>query len=271
MPEGPEATYLSETMHEHFHNKKLISVKWLSGRYVHHGVPNNFKDFEKMLPLKCTSIQNKGKVIFINFDSDWTIISKLGMTGWWYKDYDKPTWRKIDTDVIFDFDGSTLNYSDIRNFGTITITNDPKVVQKELSQIAPDIIDTETTLNVLKDRISKLSSVKKEWLIEDAIMDQKLIVSGIGNYLKAEILYDSRISPLRKIKDISEDEWEQFYTSAKKVVKRMYKALSNKKIPDAYMNAMYIYSKDTDPYGNEVLKRKTKTGRTTFWVKELQK
>jgi len=41
-------------------------------------------------------------------------------------------------------------------------------------------------------------------------MNQKR-VSGIGNYLKCEVLYAAKISPFRKVKDMSVEELMEVY------------------------------------------------------------
>jgi formamidopyrimidine-DNA glycosylase len=112
----------------------------------------------------------------------------------------------------------------------------------------------------------------QQHLIEDVLVDQKVLMSGIGNYLKAEILYDTRISPLRLIKDITFDEWIHIFKSAKKLTKEMLAILKSKdKSSEKYMSAMKVYSRKQDPYGNPVHTRTTKTGRTTWWVPAIQK
>lgn len=52
------------------------------------------------------------------------------MTGWWFIDHDKPTWHKAQIDVRFHFNDHHLNYTDFRNFGTFTMTQDKDVIEK---------------------------------------------------------------------------------------------------------------------------------------------
>ena len=70
----------------------MKEIKIVSGRYLRHGKPANFNKFIKLLPAKCINIFNKGKIIFFQFDNGWYIISKLGMSGWWYKEHSKIKW-----------------------------------------------------------------------------------------------------------------------------------------------------------------------------------
>jgi len=269
MPEGVEVSFLTDTLVKTLKGQLLKKIDWISGRYVHHGVPKNTIEFTKALPLKCTDIQNKGKVMFFFFEQDWCLISKLGMTGWWYIDQDKPTWHKSQTDIHFQFTTNTLNYTDFRNFGTISITQDKVLIDKELNQLAPDIVHSSTTYKVFQNQLNQISSKRHSWLIEDALLDQQFIVSGIGNYLKAEILYEAKISPLRTLSSITPEEWKDFFYSAKKIIKRMLKAIYLKD-DEVYLNSMKVYQQKTDPLGNPVQKHTTKQGRTTFWVPAIQ-
>ena len=52
-------------------------------------------------------------------------------------------------------------------------------------------------------------------------MNQKL-VSGIGNYLKAECLYASRISPHRACDSLSDEEIDLLFENCKTIIRRSY-------------------------------------------------
>lgn len=274
MPEGPEASFLADYMDTRFKNKYLSKFEIVKGRYVNHEPPVNTAVFVKQLPLKCLNVTKKGKVIYFYFANGWCLISKLGMSGWWYCEGDEPDWKPMSKNIVLEFDNKQLIFSDFRNYGTLTITRDPTVIQTELDKVAPDILASTTTLKTFKTRINQqiLKPTLQQHLIEDVLVDQKVIMSGIGNYLKAEILYDTRISPLRMIKDITFDEWIKIFKSAKKLTKEMFAILQSKdKSSEKYMSSMKVYSRKQDPYGNPVHTRTTKTGRTTWWVPTIQK
>jgi DNA-formamidopyrimidine glycosylase len=270
MPEGPEASFLCNFISENFEGNKLLSINILRGRYVKHGAPPNYKEFTSSLPLKLKRVDKKGKVIFLYFEDNWCIISKLGMTGWWYTDDYKPTWKSMQPNIMLNFsENSQLVFSDFRNFGTITITQDNDKIKLEYDKLASDIMSTDYTYKQMIHSIN-LYPKRSNHLIEDALTDQQFFVSGIGNYLKAEILYQAKISPLRTISSLSLDEWKELYKIAKKTTKLMYRILLSRD-DDKYMNTMKIYGKKEDKYGNKVISHTTKKGRTTFWVPSLQK
>jgi endonuclease-8 len=270
MPEGPEVAYLTYHVLNKYIGKTLKNIKINSGRYKNHGPPEHYKSFLKQLPLKCIDIDKKGKVIFFYFENDWTLVSKLGMTGWWFTDNNKPKWRDANTkNIIFTFNNiDDLFFSDFRNFGTITIVQDQNLIKNELEKLAPDVSNPKTKFIEIKELIEKNKDSTK--YIEDVLIDQKIIFSGIGNYLKSEILYQAKISPIRKISSITLNEWLQIFRIGQRISKKMLKILIEQDI-DKYMNAMLIYQKDYDPLGNKIYRRTTKQGRTTFYVPSIQK
>ena len=109
------------------------------------------------------------------------------------------------------------------------------------------------------------------------LMDQKH-VSGVGNYIKSESLYISKISPHRKLKDINEDELKSLFNAIKKVIissyksqgmsLRDYKDFEDK--PGEYQFKLVVYGRKFDDLGNKVKTETTKDKRTTHWVPEVQ-
>jgi DNA-formamidopyrimidine glycosylase len=270
MPEGPEAAYITKFIKKEFVGKKLTEAHILKGRYINHGPPANYKEFVAELPLTVTNVEKKGKVIFIYFQENWCIISKLGMTGWWYSK-EKPAWRSEVKSLTFDFQNShQLIYSDPRSYGTLTFTNNQEHIKEELNQIAPDIMAKPTTIKVFEQHATQQVLKKPSMHIEELLSDQKLLISGIGNYLKSEILYQSKIAPMREISNISKAEWKLLYKNARKISTKMTKALASKNI-NAYESSMAVYMKKIDPLGHSIKTYSNKHKRTVHWVPEIQK
>lgn len=268
MPEGPEVTHLCQILNRALVGEQVQNIEVVRGRYKTHSKPQNFDIFVSLLPMKCIQVQKKGKVLFLYFEKNWCIVSKLGLTGWWYTETNLPKWRKMDPNVVFTLKSDKkVFFSDLLSYGTLSFYNSKELVDKEIMQLAPDIIDESTTLKVLKNQVRAIRNKKS--LIEDAIIDQRLIVSGIGNYLKSEILYDAKISPYRKLEDLSDDNWICLFRSMKKITKQMLKSLQADNI-DTYVNSMQVYKKETDKHGNQVVKKLSKNRRVTYWVQSQQ-
>jgi formamidopyrimidine-DNA glycosylase len=273
MTEGPETSYLAQYIYKFFKNKKLKNIIINAGRYKHHGPPKNFNKFKSILPLKLINIYKKGKVIFLFFEDNWTIIVKLGMVGWFFKPHDRPELMTT-YNVTFEFDNEDLLFTDFRNFGTLTFTNDIQFIVNEIDKLAPDILNNTTTFNLIMDRLKqiKTNNTIQEMTIEDALMDQNLIFSGIGNIIKSEVLYDSKIAPMRKLKTLSEKDWYKIFTTSKHISNKILNHLDKKGFDlEGYRKLHHIYQKDMDNNGHKVYARISKYGRKTFWVPDIQK
>lgn len=273
MVEGPEASFLSYYISKHFKNKVLKDIIIRRGRYKHHGVPLNFKEFRRNLPLRLLDIHKKGKVIFMLFENNWFIIAKMGMVGWFYKPSDTPIYE-TNPNIIFEFNNGPLYFSDFRNFGTLTFTQDIFTVYSELNKIAPDILSSDTTFRDIYDRIENNKIVDKfnNETIENVLMKQDLIMSGIGNIIKSEALYESRISPKKHIKDLTQQDWKNIYSATQHISQKILNLLTRQKHKDfeAYFKLHRVYKKEKDPIGHNVVIFTSSDGRKTFWVPELQ-
>ena len=103
-------------------------------------------------------------------------------------------------------------------------------------------------------------------------MEQKNF-SGIGNYLKSEILDDAGIHPLCTVEQLNDDKLRQLYSSMKKIIISSIKANGTKisSYSDMLMppeDAIYdfeVYQRKTSKNGDKILKITTPDKRTTFY------
>ena len=278
MTEGPEATFLAEMIHQYFRGKQLRRIRILGGRYKTHGPGKGFAAFQRTLPRVLTDVYKKGKVIFLIFGGDslkkqtsWTIVVKMGMTGWFTRGKEEIEGRPLfrsSPNVSFEFEHDDLHFFDFRNFGTLTFTNDVLDVVEEMDRLAPDVLNPYTTYEDIRSRVPL---VRGQMSIAEVLMDQTLLMSGIGNILKSELLYDAGISPRRAVKDIEEKEWPVIISSAKKVSKETLAVLQRRQgsTREEYDAIRRIYDKTVDPHGHHVQSYSSK-GRTTYYVPEVQ-
>lgn len=88
-------------------------------------------------------------------------------------------------------------------------------------------------------------------------MDQS-IFSGIGNYIKSEALYYAKISPLRKVETLSENEKEKLYEGVFIISRTSYASGGMDRM------VLSIYGR------NDKEKTQTPDGRITYWDDEIQ-
>jgi DNA-formamidopyrimidine glycosylase len=280
MPEGPEVKYLVDKLNRKLKNKILKNITIKSGRYQKHGHPTGFDNFVNELPLKIESVNCKGKFIYFLFEnSELSIWNTLGMSGWWINKDEKHS------NLEFKYDDKVIYFNDMRNFGTFTFCNKSNL-KKKLNTLGADILDVNDQFELFKKRIDRK---RNDTFIASAILDQK-VSAGVGNYIRAEVLYVAKISPFRKIKNITENElktiWNicrqigwYFYDEDKgkklKIINGKYKisAKYKKQGPSKYKpgaDYFLVYRQDKDPTGNKVLHEKIKD-RMIHYVKKIQK
>ena len=271
MPEGPEVTVLTRSLNKITKNKVLLRLDIVKGGKYEKKAPNNYLLFIKNLPTKVLSVKNKGKLMYWEFSNGNYMVNHLNMTGIWSIN------KKFKHSALkFTFeDNLILYYTDIRRFGRIEFAENFKAVKIILDQLGIDVVnDKSFSLKIFNN----LAEKKKKCNITKFLMDQH-IMSGIGNYMKSEILYLARISPYRTVGDISLEEKKKIFEAIKKVSKESlsWNGMSKSDFKDLdgkegdYEKFLKVYCRDKDPLGNKVERIKTKDGRTTHWVPNLQK
>ncbi len=270
MVEGPEATYQAAYLKKHFVGRRLTAIKIKDGRYKHHGPPANHRAFLTSFPLRLLDVGNKGKVLFFLFESGWVIIAKLGMTGWFYRPADKP-WFEPQPNIVFEFAGagSPLFYSDFRNFGTLTFTQNMMTVLTEYNAIAEDIFSANATWRHLQPRIKALQASYPRMTIDTLLMDQRLLISGIGNIIKSELLYAARISPRRTLASLRPADWRAIISAAHTFARKTLTTLNDNDYA-AYVSIRQVYNKTHDKLNNKVAQYMSSDGRKTYWVPAIQ-
>ena len=163
------------------------------------------------------------------------------------------------------------------SYGTISVSNDPNKLEKKLKELGPDIMNIDTSFKIFSEQIRKQEK-KKIGLV---LVNQK-IISGIGNYLRADILWVAKISPHRLVKDLTNLELKKIYQASrdltwidydKKRGKKLNIISKNAKHPHDYEREFFVYYEDEDIDGNKVKKEELYEGsqkRMIYWVPTVQ-
>jgi len=300
MPEVVEIRKYADFLKSKLKNKYIEKINILQGRYKKHKPFNLYKEISKELPLKVIDIKTKGKFLYIVFEKNYYLLSTLGLSGGWlYKNnniikfplemnyiktdivdsYKMRSLNHLNVEFIISNDKGSIFFYDTLSFGTLKGIDSKEELDKKLSQIGPDIMDENTTFEIFYKRITNKNVLNKE--IGIVLMNQK-IISGIGNYLRADVLWMTKISPFRKINELSMIELKNIYKSVrlltwadynyKKGVKLGIIKKTNK-IPKDYQRDFFIYMQNKNIYGETVLKEPLYEGsqkRMIHWVKKRQ-
>jgi formamidopyrimidine-DNA glycosylase len=172
-------------------------------------------------------------------------------------------------------------FYDQLSFGTlkaIDAVKDKPILEKKLKELGADLMDSKTTFEIFIEQIRK--KVNESKAIGNVIVNQK-IISGVGNYLRADALWMAKISPFRKVSEVSDKELEVLYWSLLSLIWGDYNFKEGKKqgyikykIPDDYKRNFFVYKQEKDVDGNIVKKNELFEGsqkRFIYYVKEVQK
>jgi len=298
MPEINEVRQYADFIKSKLKNKNVTQINIINGRYKKHGPFEKYSHITNHLPIKVLDVKTKGKFMYIKFDHNIYLFCTLGLSGGWvFKHYDKfehpvilEYLKKEEVDsymstslkhlnVEFKTAHGSLYFYDTLSFGTLKVIDTEKELEKKLNSIGADIMDEATDFKIFEEAITKSKNQKKE--IGIVLMDQKTI-SGIGNYLRADILWLCKISPFRKVNKLSENELKKIFHNAKlltwgqydkKEAKRLKIMTSKDKLPSDYGRDFFVYYEDEDVYGNKVSKEELYEGsqkRFIYYVKNYQ-
>ena len=277
MPEGPEVKKTVDGLRHAIENREIYSLAAMSGRYSRKDFPG-FEDLVSLYPRHITGVGCKGKFIYFLFGDGSSLWNTLGMTGYWSQEVRKHSRIRIfiKEDGQEESRGAALYYNDMRNFGTFKFVSTYDELKKKLSSLGPDLLSEDVSLDTFKKSLTKGKRTEKP--ISQLLMDQS-VVSGIGNYLKAEILYSCKISPHRLCRDISDDEFESLLYASRSIMKlsynsggatiQNYRDVSGKN--GMYTRRFAVYNQKSDLLGNEVVRERTADKRTTHWVPSIQR
>jgi formamidopyrimidine-DNA glycosylase len=241
MPEAPEIKFLADDLKDNIVGQTFDNI-----------ISNTKTKVTLPKKSKVINVDTRGKLIIIQC-KDYYVTLHMGLTGW--LTYEEPKIYKY----VLVFSNGNIYLRDQRRFSKIKVYKTEEALNKDLDQLGYDFIKDEIDE---KTFIDILNSSKKN--ISSLLMDQH-IFSGIGNYIRNEALYLSKINPESKSKDIDLKHKKLLYKKIKYVISSNLKELYDGKDHYKYR----VYEREKDDKGNKIIV-KIIAGRKTFYVPSIQ-
>lgn len=285
MPELPEVQTIVDDL-----NKKIkgdvIAGFWTDWEK---SIKLPLEKFEKQIRnRKVIGARRIGKNIFLDLEGGKTIYIHLKMTGHLLvkseklkvksagKDYFNEKVNQYIHHIFYLKSGRTLEFSDLRKFGKITLGDTDKVGHtKEIRELGVDAMSKEFTFEKLDEILDK-----KKTKIKLLLMDQSKI-AGIGNIYANEILFEAGILPVRPAGKISIEEKKKLFRSIKKILAKATKLRGTSDsdyrdtagAPGKFQEALKVYRQAGKecPKCGTIVQRTTLGQRGTFFCPECQK
>ena len=225
MPELPEVETVRRGLETLVIGRVIRSVGVLDSPK---SFPNASADVDEfMIDAEITAVRRRAKVLLIDLSTGYTLVIHLKMTGQLVYRGDQvfgaghPTDSLIgelpdhSTRVMIEFmDNSWLYFNDQRKFGWIKLIPTIGVPNIDfMKKVGPEPLEADFTPEQFAARFTRRARTN----IKAALLDQT-VIAGVGNIYADESLWGARISPKRKVADITQAEFETLYDELRYVM-----------------------------------------------------
>ena len=270
MPELPEVETTVKSLNILI-GLKVYKVKIYTNklRYI---IPKSIIKIQK--DSKIINIQRIAKYILIHFSSNFSIVVHLGMSGRLKMLSELKKRNKHDHFVIYFKNSKILVLNDPRKFGFIDFDHTKKIyLRKYFAVLGIDALSKKLNTDYIYKKINK-----SEVPIKQILLNQH-IVSGIGNIYANEILFDSKISPFTKGKNLNTCQLTKLIKSIRKILNKAIKCggssikdyVSTDGTLGNFQSSFLVYGKEGKKISKFFIKKITLYGRSTYYCPELQK
>lgn len=276
MPELPEVETITREL-----NKKIVGKK-ISDFIVK--VPNYFYGRKThLVGQRILRVTRRAKLLVFDLSNEYRAILHLKMSGQLFflpKNVDKTKTGEREnkyTRAIFIFSDSTkLLFNDIRRFGYVKVVSRAHF-NKILDSYGPEPLSKEFDGRILY----KIFKNRPKSRIKQLLLDQKAI-AGIGNIYADEVLFLTRVSPLRRAGTITQKEATKMATVIKKVlnssISQQGTSMDKYRLTDGsrgrYGERLKVYGREDEPcFGvcNGLVKRIKLGGRSSYYCPSCQR
>ena len=263
MPEGPEVKIASDYFNKFFSTSKQIKFEIIS-EYYHDKYSDVFNTISDDLKI-VKSTYTIGKNIFLDLENNQIFNFHLGMTGGWSNELVKHCHFRV-----FDCN-KEMFFRDVRKFGNMKIITQSELKEKHNPKY--DLLNKSYNLKIHLNYLE--TKIKSQKSICSIIMDQKYF-PGVGNYIKSESLYASKIHPEEKWGNLKEGIKVELIKIIQRVMNESYKSggaeLKDFKNPfNPSKFKLQIYGKKYTDKNNIVTSKKTSDSRKTWFCSKYQK
>jgi endonuclease-8 len=194
MPEGPEIRRAADKLAAVMIGQPLTEV-WFAFPQLKH--------YQADLHGKCiTAIEPRGKALLTDFSNGLTMYSHNQLYGVWkvVKAGETPETKRDLRVRLETADWAILLYS----ASDITLALRGEIEQHPfLKRIGPDVLDMALTVGQVEQRLLSAKFCRRR--LGGMLLDQTFL-AGLGNYLRAEILWQAQLAPKHQPQSLTPEE-----------------------------------------------------------------
>ncbi len=216
MPEGPEIRRMVDDIERAVGGEPAREVFFAF---------DHLKPFEKLLAgRRVTSVEARSKAVLVFFEGDdtdgpWCVYSHNQLYGKWrigHVEREPSTNRQLRFAVYGSKKAARLySASDIR-----LVRPDELDRIEYLDRLGPDPLNQKVSVRDLVARFNQARFAGRG--LGGLLLDQRF-VAGIGNYLRSEILFEARLAPATRPKDLDNVDQERLAQATLEMLERAYR------------------------------------------------
>jgi len=278
VPELPEVETVCRFMRAALVGETIEAVEVVPDEIVLSGAEPSVIE-SVLLRQTVESIGRKGKFWWI-VTSGGTLCGHLGMAGW-VRELGEPTIRlrehgqaPLDDEsgrprflklLITGSNGRRIAMTDGRRLSRLWLAKDASA-DSRIKSLGPDALSEMPPVGTLVASLRK-----KKAPIKAVLLDQKYL-SGVGNWLADECLYQAKIAPARLANTLNVTEVETLRAKLLEILQFACDVGADKdRFPEDWMfHARWDGHRGVPQIGGHEIVRETVAGRTTAWVPSLQ-
>ena len=267
MPELPEVRTVAKVLKKNLLHQKVTNIKIIYPKIIE----QTSLDLSNLIGHELKDITTKGKYLIFDFDNLY-LISHLRMEGKYFiKEKADPIEKH--EHIIINFDNVSLRYHDTRKFGRMCIVKTSEVDKNPaLVKLAKEPFDMDAD-----ELYSHIHNKKKH--MKSLLLEQE-VIAGLGNIYADEVLFASKINPLRLGESVTLEECKRIIKSARDILSLAIKEggttirsyTSSLGVTGNYQNFLKVHKKEGElcTCGCKIEKIKV-GGRSTYFCPNCQK
>lgn len=217
MPEGPEIRRAADRLAKAIVGQPIESAWFAFPTLKHHEAA--------LVGARVRAIDPHGKALLTRFDNGWTLYSHNQLYGVWSvaKAGERPDSKRTLRVAIETARSAILLYSasDIEMWRDDELGRHPF-----LAKLGPDVLDPSLDEAAVEQRLrgDRFSGRALSVLLLD-----QAFLAGMGNYLRSEVLFQARLLPSRRPRDLDDDERRRLAHALLDVPRRSYRTRGSRR------------------------------------------
>lgn len=273
MPEKPEVITVTKKLEKRLLGRKILDVDVRYSKMIDYP---SLDEFTKNIKNQTfNSFTTRGKWIVCELDKDY-LLFHLRMEGKFFFRTKDDEYTKHEH-VIFNLDnGEQLRFADVRKFGKVMlIPKDKLLTMKPYNELGHEVWDKDLTSKYLKDKFKN-----KKLPIKSLLLDQS-IITGIGNIYADEILFLSRVNPLKEGSKLKDKDLNNIIENSIKVLDKAIEEggttirsyTSEEGVTGMFQNNLYVHQREKEQCKEcgSIIKKIRVGGRGTYFCPKCQK